>query len=626
MVREYNYSKPETNISSGKLFIEPKYGFKFKLIEKDEDGGTIHVEQERIEANPIVPLGDFTGIHIRYENVEELFINDGEIEGSIQHTNHISTAPAILSQDDFFPKVPYKNSPKHGTLRDRYVKNKSGDIVETFSNDEYKIDDLQSNSAVGIKAHIKRVFCGDGLYTVGNEVSYKIIPSIYRVTKTTAVKDGVTSITDYDYSFPNVDIKLPLSPVGISYTNSDGKVHRKEIKYGRISGTLFHPDTDPCLFDANIVEVPILERNYADGVLQGGWRVDYTTSNNGHCKPATYFEILSDGTEYWRTKVLEYDSNGNPSRIQKRGYDAETLTWNDHHLLEQKDWNNWTQKWDYFEGSSLLEKYTDIDEQETDYLYDGLMRLDVISERGGNIQTNLSYAYQVNNNALNSVLTEVQYTGAEKVSTTQYMDGLGRDVQTVKCGYSFDNKDIYTTYTYDGLGRVVKESQPVEGNNSCEYYPSNRAANWETCYEESPLNRPIFNKLSSWPAGTGTFYGCNRRMDQVKIYEVGCGTSNSGVYGECSLYKTTNIDENGQITEVYTDKLGRQVLVRKFLGIGYDAPYTKSAEEPSSSGAAEPVDTYTVYDDIGNIALVISPESAKGEQGDLNYCYIYMMK
>ena len=48
-----------------------------------------------------------------------------------------------------------------------------------------------------------------------------------------------------------------------------------------------------------------------------------------------------------------------------------------------------------------------------------------------------------------------------------------------------------------------------------------------------------------------------------------------------------------------------------------------SEDSQSGHSGSEKVDTYFVYDDSGNLVLVISPESADGKSGDLNFCYEY---
>ena len=638
MVREYKYNKPASNKSSGKLFIEPKYGYKFNMIEELDSGATVSVEQERIESSAIVPLSDFSGMHIRYENVEEQFINEGgterSIEGSIEYNNCIINAPEYFSQDDFYPKVPIIPDPKHGRLKKQSTKNNSGDELTSFSNDDDRTDVHQTHSAFSSKFHIVNVPCGSDFIWLASETTYLLTSSLNRVTRTTSVTDGVVTVTDYDYSGFSIDLSLPHSPIAVTRKNSDGKTHRKEFTYARTSGFgLSHPDSDPCLVESNMLEVPIAERNYVNGAIQGGWRVDYTSSNNGHCKPSTFYEIIVDDNgnslEYVRNSILEYDQNGNPFRVKKRGFAEETLSWNDNHLLEQRDWNKWTWKWDYYDGSRMLEKYTDIDDQNIIYSYDDFMRLELISERDGFIQRDFTYDYKIDNNSLNSILTEISYDEIN-MSTTQYLDGLGRPVQSVRCGYSSDEKDVYESVEYDDLGRPFKNYQTTEGGSRCEYYPLGEEDFWETTYEASPLNRPIFNILSSWPSGTSTFYGCNSGSDQVRIYEAECGNQHSGIYASCSLTKVTNVDENGNCTETFTDKIGRQILIRKFLSMNYFSPFVEPVDDETainiddSTNAGDlRVDTYFVYDDIGNLTSVISPEGVRGNTGDVNYCYEY---
>jgi RHS repeat-associated protein len=76
-------------------------------------------------------------------------------------------------------------------------------------------------------------------------------------------------------------------------------------------------------------------------------------------------------------------------------------------------------------------------------------------------------------------------------------------------------------------------------------------------------------------------------------------------YAVNQLYKTTFINENSKITEVFKDKLGRVVLTRKKLN-------------------GSNIDTYNVYDSWNNLVKVIPPGALATDGSTIdNLCFIY---
>lgn len=231
-------------------------------------------------------------------------------------------------------------------------------------------------------------------------------------------------------------------------------------------------------------------------------------------------------------------------------------------------------------------------------------------------------------NYVKEIIAETPQTGDLSALTEEdvdvvinYYDGLGRPEQTVLRESSPGKGDIVSTVTYDAYGRQDKSYLPYESTGSTGAF----RANWETeirsfyrstynevvdendhyysqtQYEASPLNR-MKKQLApggSWVGddrGVATSHGTNAAST---IY--GFEVSASGVisfisgnhYPAASLYLVTTTDENGQITEEYTDKLGQVVCKRSKLdSITYAS-------------------TYYLYDDFGLLRYVISPEGEK---------------
>lgn len=227
--------------------------------------------------------------------------------------------------------------------------------------------------------------------------------------------------------------------------------------------------------------------------------------------------------------------------------------------------------------------------------------------------------------------------------TIQYIDGLGRALQSVTVQGSPTFKDVVQPVDYDAFGREHKKHLPystVAGTNGsfkpspltaqAGFYNSPPAgvaivtntAFSETRFEASPLNRVLEQGTpgASWRLAVGHTqkieYGSNNSSTvyssigfAVRLYsavpyttseEEYKRTLNGTSYHEANeLYLTISKDENwtsmdgkaGTIEE-YKDKEGRIVLKRTF---NY------------KDGAIETLSTYYVYDDMGNLSFVLPP-------------------
>ena len=249
----------------------------------------------------------------------------------------------------------------------------------------------------------------------------------------------------------------------------------------------------------------------------------------------------------------------------------------------------------------------------------------------------------------------------------QYLDGLGRPLQTVQVGASPTYQDIVTPVAYDALGREAVKYQPyVATGTSGSYRPTGiadqlafytgQATNSSikqtsnpfsvTIFEPSPLNRVERQGFpgDAWqPGSMGTehtvrmAYGTNNSDVNyghtgfaVRLFSANVVTTighehertlaSSGNYGTGQLYLTISKDENWQAgdgkrgtVEEYKDKEGRVVLKRMFN---------------EKAGSTEVLSTYYVYDDLGNLSFVLPP-GANPDAGVPNgtaleqFCYQY---
>lgn len=241
-------------------------------------------------------------------------------------------------------------------------------------------------------------------------------------------------------------------------------------------------------------------------------------------------------------------------------------------------------------------------------------------------------------------------------TTTQYIDGLGRPIQTVMKQGSLESStntlaDVVSTNIYDALGREPIKYMPFVANNfggntsitdgaykanplpqqntfATTQYPNETNFYSKTNYEPSPLNRPTdtYAPGTSW-AGSETAtpalqrnvqikYYVNTAIDDVKIFTVtndavignfGIYTLatniNNGAYAAGQLYKNIAINEHKKQIIEFKDKEGKVILKKVQL----------TAADDNGTGANNLgwLCTYYIYDDFNNLRCVIQPEGVK---------------
>ncbi len=209
--------------------------------------------------------------------------------------------------------------------------------------------------------------------------------------------------------------------------------------------------------------------------------------------------------------------------------------------------------------------------------------------------------------------------GTDSIKTIQYFDGLGRHIQTVQKAITPTTKDDLVNYIeYDLNSNISVTHLPVpvagDGNfvgldnvKSSTYYSDSRP------YVKS--NYDALGRLTKQtPPGTAweshpitTSYQTNTGSE-VKLFVLSGvrSVTYTGYYPAASLYKTVTADEDGKTTAEYKDKLGRVVMQRQGTN----------------------VDTYYVYNDLGQLTIVLPPlaADANGSSDAVNkyaYCYEY---
>jgi len=205
---------------------------------------------------------------------------------------------------------------------------------------------------------------------------------------------------------------------------------------------------------------------------------------------------------------------------------------------------------------------------------------------------------------------------------TQYLDGLGRPVQTVAMQQSPLQKDLVSLNVYDNYGREAAKFLPYpssasDGNykvtaqadqysfNSVQY-PGEQYYFAQTAFESSPLSRTVgtYAPGINWQGsgrGVTDQYLVNQTSDSVRIwniaYPAGSIPTSTGNYPAGTLYKTVTTDEAGQQVVEYKDKTGHIIL--------------KKVQLAASPGTAHVgwLCTYYIYDELNYLRFVIQPQA-----------------
>ncbi|HEV8283909.1 MAG TPA: DUF6443 domain-containing protein [Chitinophagaceae bacterium] len=228
--------------------------------------------------------------------------------------------------------------------------------------------------------------------------------------------------------------------------------------------------------------------------------------------------------------------------------------------------------------------------------------------------------------------------------TTQYIDGLGRPLQTViKQGSLITGGtavDMVSAVEYDTFGKEQFKYLPFAANNTdgnthindglfklnpfqqqAAFYDNANTVNpikaqgesyfyGQTLFEKSPLNRVEKTLVpgNSWIGsnrGNEIKYWINTATDSVRVWNV---TDNPGTFGGYAtttaydagtLNKNVLVDEHGKQVIEFRDKEGKVILKKVQL--------TAGADDGTGSGYTGWLCTYYVYDNLRNLRCVIQP-------------------
>lgn len=230
--------------------------------------------------------------------------------------------------------------------------------------------------------------------------------------------------------------------------------------------------------------------------------------------------------------------------------------------------------------------------------------------------------------------------------TRQYVDGLGRPIQTVSWQTSPGKTDIVAPIVYDEYGREQYKYLPysaTSNDGSFKINPFNDQSTFynnyktqqpgynnetffysKTIFEPSPLNRAdkTFAPGNSWAGSEGTASEksvsaqnlINNIADAVKVWTITnnalnySSTDNNATvnipasaanYLAGELYKNVTKDEKGDAVAEYKDKEGKVILKKVQIG-------TVTSDY---SGFTNWLCTYYIYDDLGQLRFVMPPKA-----------------
>ena len=203
-----------------------------------------------------------------------------------------------------------------------------------------------------------------------------------------------------------------------------------------------------------------------------------------------------------------------------------------------------------------------------------------------------------------------------KIETVQYLDGLGKPVQTVQKGITPTGGDLADLIEYDAFGREIVNWSvtPFAGNNGnfisasevktgAKTYHGSQTPLLRTGYEASPLNRIVKQTEPGGNVSTEIKYKTNSATDKSLICSYyfinGDNLVKQGNYAENSLTVTEITRDNKKSLE-FKDVFGKVLLTRSRLNNGF-------------------CDTYYVYDEQSCPRYVLSPVATEKMKSDGTY-------
>ena len=605
IVKTYDYSYPSSpGATSGWLLRSPTYSYNTGAFivdgacQANSVTTVIHGLQNMTIFNdePIVPLYTFEGNHIGYSYVRETQSGNGQNTGNGSKLYNFYVAPSI-NYLNLYPTPPLDPIVSNGQVKDLQIQSASNSTIkETFN--QSTTENITYSSGK-IRKVFRQTFAppagltGCTPITSNFYTDYQIKTMPYRLAYIEETLDGVKTRTDYTY-LPNS--AQPLFPLTSSMTNSDGKTTVTTNKYA----TDLSYASDPTLskmVQLNIISNPVEMTTTVGGVQTKGNRTVFSLFDNNTGNPTSSITSSFPYPYQFYKYKMTYDLNGNatvfgtnsgwdlegtitnydmtrgkPTAVNLRGWEnvtnsvaTEQYTWETNGLIKTRTFKGFLWQYSYFPNTRLVSQITDKDGQFVTFTYDHLQRLKTSSARGGTVTTSYSYNYkdpaQQNRNWIENTISfscnNLSFFRAANLTKTvrQYMDGLGRPIQSVALANSPNGYDVISAIDYDNQGREFKKYDPFENTNSTTgsfaTVPTNQLYT-KLEYEPTPLNRTWRVTPPNWQP-TITDYGTNTASEAYDM-------TGSNLYPANATYRVRTTDPDGRVSKTYTDKKGRKTF------------------------------------------------------------------
>ena len=375
-------------------------------------------------------------------------------------------------------------------------------------------------------------------------------------------------------------------------------------------------------------DTPVRIKKLCNGKLLNSEIIEYRK----HDKINWYFpdkilKSVNGNRHFEKYRFDNYDNSGNITKLTTNSCDTDSITWGYGGMYPTEHLHNGsivaTYSWKPLCGVSSTRKPNGY---AVDYGYDAGGRLSSVSDAWGTIQE-FGYNYcngkrtgNFTDNTSNYV-KKTDFLSADGTFSNvmlQYADGLGRPIDSATDAANEHGAFVHSFSSYDSKGRKSRAWLPVVSADGCRLLEesgipnlalqtyNDGAAYCDMAYDA--LDRTVFSSTpgTQWQGKgkRGEYIG--NGQDDVRLFSAPLDRitlADDGFYKAKTLPGERTTDEDGHTLTVFTDKLGRTILERRNDGNCNN-------------------DTYFVYNDLGQLRYVLSPEYQRAGYKD-KYAYEY---
>jgi len=580
--RSYSYNKKsDITKSSGKLYRKPQYGYEFQNL-------------DMTSSNSIANIRSFEGYHIGYESV----LVDYNRNGSKRVDFY--TDASILPPEIELPIVPdrprqYVGSPSSTSV---FLESPATELSREviYLNDADNTEDL----SILMYAYLRH---NPGIGQVRRQATaYSVNAGIYRPDSIVSYQEGIKTRTEFTYDFSKQN-EAEISEV---FDEANNQISRQDISYTSDMA----PGLNRSYLSSRNMLIPWKVEAQINGVKYHESRKIYGMFGS-HSRLFIDRSIHTFGSSTI-TDDIKFDAYGPAGLLTKMtpagSQESHTFDYHPNHTLKESCIGTLCKEYEYSgdgaaqssNGSRLLTTQTAVDGTQVMYTYDDLIRLKTETLCTGAL---VNYDYEINQTRPYTKQVEtfnadpLNLSNLTTLESRQYMDGLGRTVQSIGINQSFSGQDQVSAVAYDNQGRVSITYEPFESNVSSHYVTSLSGRDHTIKnYENSPLNRPLSILPPAWNGVTTSNHAYGTNANNVTGAD---GT----IYDAGSLFHRSITDGNGNQTISYSDVRGRRISDIRTDG-------------------SDHITTLYEYDNKNRLTEVIPPGSSVGSAG-LNFSYNY---